>query len=155
VHGALCIGLRAHDLGYDSIIRWTFQRKSGSGRPSGTTVKILASHGTIAGRKDGGKINRMADVASNFNVDIALFGHGHSKLVSERVELDVPDTGAMRLIERKKLVLMTGTFRRNHTVGTLDYGEKAGFAPVPIGAPRIKIRPHCDNPRDRYTVEIG
>lgn len=151
VHGALCVALGAANLGYDSIVRWTFKRSS----HAAATIKILASHGTIAGRRNGGKVNRMEDVASNFDVDVALFGHGHSQLAAERIELSVPSSGRMRLQEKKKVFMMTGTYRRNHTEGTLDYGEKAGFAPVPIGSPRIRIRPWATNPRDRFRVEIG
>jgi hypothetical protein len=153
VQAALVYGLGAKDLGYDAIIRWTFRRNAGTYQKAvARTIKILISHGTIAGRKDGGKINRMADVASNFNVDLALFGHGHSKIMSERIELDVPDQGEMRLIERRKTSVMCGTYRRSHTVGTLDYGEKGGFAPVAIGSPRILIHPHAKNSRDLYQV---
>ena len=96
----------------------------------------------------------MADVASSFNCDLALFGHGHSKLLSERIELDVPDQGKLRLTERKKLVLMTGCYRKNHMEGTMDYGEKAGYPPVPIGSPRIRVRPFA-NPRERFQVVMG
>jgi hypothetical protein len=152
VHGALCVALGAKNLGYVSIVRWTFRR--GKGGPS-TVLKIYASHGTIAGRTQGAKINRMENEAGHFNCSLALFGHGHSKLVSERVELDVPDSGAMRPIERKKIVVMSGTFRRCHEEGTLDYAEKGGYAPSPIGCPKIRIRPWAESQRHRYTVEIG
>jgi hypothetical protein len=153
VAGALCIALRTKNLGYDSIVRWTFRSKSRTGnRGFSTVIKILASHGTIASRKAGAKINRMDDIASNFNVDIALFGHGHSELSHTRIELDIPSNGEMDLIERKKLTVMTGCYRRNHTVGTLDYGEKAGYAPTPIGSPRIRIRPGAEQPKDRFSM---
>jgi len=163
VHKAMCIGLGVKDLGYNSLIRWSFVEKRPGGevrkRPkypsaNAPVLKMLASHGTIASRKDGAKINRMADEAAQFDVDIALFGHGHSKLVAERVQLDIPSSGAIRLIERKKIVVMTGTYRRNHTIGTRDYAEKAGYPPVPIGSPKVKINPFLE-PRYRFAVEIG
>jgi len=148
IHGALCVALGVKNLGYDSLLRWTFRRSGAS-----TVVKIMASHGTIASRKAGAAANRMEDVASNFDCDIALFGHGHKKIVGERVELGMPESGAMRITERKKLVLMTGTFRRNHQEGTLDYGEKAGYPPVPIGCPAIRIAPWAPA-RSRFQVTI-
>jgi hypothetical protein len=151
VHGALCVALGAKNLGYTSILRWTFRR--GKGGPS-SVVKMYVSHGTIASRRPGAKINRMEDVARQFDVDLSLFGHGHSKLVSEWVELGVPDSGAMRLIERVKPVVMSGTFRRCHTLGTLDYAEKGGYPPSPIGCPKITIRPWAE-PRRRFEVAIG
>lgn len=156
IHGALCLALRAPNLGYDCLLRWTFRRCKAAkhGRFPATTLKILASHGTIASRRPGAKINRMEDIASNFNCDIAMFGHGHSKLASERIELDVPASGTMRLMERKKIVIMTGCYRKNHAEGTLDYAEKAGYPPVPIGSPRIRIRPFA-LPRDRFVVSVG
>lgn len=152
VHGAMCTFLGVKDLGYTAVIRWTFRRGNGSTRQSGHVFKILVSHGTIASRRNGAKINRMEDVASQFNVDLALFGHGHSKLVSERIELDFPDFGEMRQIEKWKYVVMTGTYRKNHTFETLDYAEKAGYPPVPIGSPRIKFRPWAFSTNRRIEV---
>ena len=153
VHGAMCIGLQAKNLGYDSIIRWKFVRKGATkkSRPSSTVIKIMASHSTIASRQDGGKLNRMLGMSTIFNARLLLFGHGHSGLVGHRIMLDVPESGTMRLVERPQTVVMTGSFRRGYTEGTLDYAEKAGYNPSVIGAPMVRIRPWAQ-PREQIQV---
>lgn len=155
VHGALCVALGAKNLGYDALIRWTFRRKGPTqrSRPSSVVLIIFASHSTIAGRRDGGKVNRMQDVSRNFDADLYLFGHGHAQIASRSVELSVPSSGSPKLKERLRLQCMTGTYRKTYELGTLDYSEKGGYSPVPIGSPVIKITPWAP-PRQRMEVTI-
>lgn len=153
VHGALCLRLGLKNLGYDSLIRWTFRRKvSGSKCPS-SQLTIFASHGTIAGRRDGSKLNRIEDLHRNFDADMYLVGHGHSQIVGRSVQLSVPDSGELKLKERLRLSMMTGTWRKNYQEGTRDYGEKAHFSPPVIGCPIVTIRPWSD-PRNRLSVSL-
>lgn len=154
IHGALCLKLGAANLGYDSLIRWKFVRRgvTRKSRPASTVVKIFASHSTIASRRDGGKLNRMLDMSTVFDARLLLFGHGHSGLVGQRIMLGVPDSGALRLVERPQTVVMTGSYRKGYTEGTLDYAEKAGYAPTPLGSPKITLRPWA-KPRDQVLVQ--
>ena len=151
VHGALCLRLGVKNLGYDSMIRWQFRR--GKGGPVATII-VFASHGTIAGRKQGGKLNRMMDVATNFDADLYLWGHGHTQVAGRRVEIGLAPGGKLHLQERLKLGLMTGTYRRTYQEGTLDYSEKFAHDPSPIGTPRVVIRPWAV-PRRRFEVRMG
>jgi len=148
IHSALCVALSAKNLGYDALIRWKFRR----GRAT-STLMVFASHSTIAGRKDGAKVNRMMDVTRNFDADLYLFGHGHSQIASRSVELSVPESGQLKLKERLRIALMTGTYRKTYQQETLDYSEKMGCSPTPIGSPRILIRPWA-GPRHRFEVVI-
>jgi len=153
VHGALCLRLGLKNLGYDSLIRWTFRRKTGGGHPPASQLSIFASHGTIAGRRDGAKLNRIEDLHRNFDADIYLVGHGHSQIVGRSVQLSVPDSGEMKLKERLRLSMMTGTFRKSYEEGTRDYSEKSHFAPPVIGCPVITIHPWAA-PRERLSVSL-
>lgn len=149
VHGALCLRLGLKNLGYDSLIRWKFVRPNGSS----STVRVFASHGTIAGRRDGTKVNRIEDLARNFDADLYLVGHGHSQIAHRSVQLQVPSDGTLKMQERLRLGCMTGTFRRSYQEGTRDYSEKSHFAPPVIGCPRIRIRPWA-HPRQRFQVTL-
>ena len=148
IHGALCVALGAKNLGYDALIRWKFKRVGAT-----STLMVFASHSTIAGRKDGAKVNRMMDVTRNFDADLYLFGHGHSQIASRSVELSVPESGQLKLKERLRIALMTGTYRKTYAQETLDYSEKMGCSPTPIGSPKIVIRPWA-GPRHRFEVAI-
>jgi hypothetical protein len=153
IHGALCVALNAKNLGYDSLIRWTFRRGNNGKNFGPSVITLFASHSTISGRRDGAKVNRMLDVSRNFDADLYLFGHGHAQVAARSVELGLPASGALKLRERLRLVCMTGTYRRTYAEGTLDYSEKGGFAPTPIGSPRIEIRPWA-SARERFAVTI-
>jgi hypothetical protein len=141
------------NLGYDSLIRWTFRRKVKGDSSPASQMTIFASHGTIAGRRDGSKLNRIEDLHRNFDADIYLVGHGHSQIVGRSVQLSVPNTGQLKLKERLRLSMMTGTFRKSYEEGTRDYSEKSHFSPPVIGCPVITIHPWSD-PRTRLTVSL-
>ena len=152
VHGALCLRLGLKNLGYDSLIRWRFKRGNRADSPS-SHLTIFASHGTIAGRRDGAKLNRIEDLHRNFDADIYLVGHGHSQIVGRSVQLSVPDSGELKLKERLRLSLMCGTFRKSYEEGTRDYSEKSHFSPPVIGCPVITVKPWSD-PRERFQVQV-
>lgn len=153
VHGALCLRLGVKNLGYDALVRWTFRRAVRGPKPPSSTLTIFASHGTIAGRRDGSKLNRIEDLHRNFDADVYLVGHGHSQLVGRSVQLSVPDSGHLKLKERLRLSLMTGTFRKSYEEGTRDYSEKSHFAPPVIGCPVVTIQPWAE-PRSRLSVRL-
>ena len=153
VHGALCLRLGLKNLGYDSLIRWKFVRQVSGGKAPATNLTIFASHGTIAGRRDGAKLNRIEDLNRNFDADMYLVGHGHSQLVGRSVQLTVPESGKLKMKERLRLSLMTGCWRKSYEEGTRDYSEKSHFAPPVIGCPVVTIRPWAD-PRQRMSVSL-
>lgn len=152
VHGALCLRLGVKNLGYDSMIRLKFVRE-GKGNPS-SVVTVFASHGTIAGRKDGAKMNRMGELAMNFDADLYLVGHGHSQIIGRSARLEVPESGELKLRERLRMACMTGTFRKSYERDTRDYSEKAHHSPPVIGCPKIVIRPWAE-PRSRFQAILG
>jgi len=149
VHGALCLRLGLKNLGYDSFIRWRFVRPNSSS----VCINIFASHGTIAGRRDGAKMNRIEDLTRNFDADLYLVGHGHSQIAHRSVTLEVPTSGELKLRERLRLGCMTGTFRKCYEPGTRDYSEKSHHSPPSIGCPVIHLRP-WDEPRCRFSVVL-
>ena len=153
VHSALCVRMGVANLGYDSMIRWRFKRTVGKGQQPVSVVTIFASHGTISGRRDGSKMNRIEDLSRNFDADLYLVGHGHSQIAHRSVTLQVPASGDLKLQERLRLGVMCGTFRKSYESGTRDYSEKSHFSPPVIGCPVITIRPWAE-PRQRFSVEL-
>lgn len=148
IHGALCLRLGVKNLGYNSAIRWRFRRPSSSSR----AVIVYATHGRVAARRDGGKLNRMQDQARFIDADLLLFGHGHSTVNSGVPSLGFTRAGEFGWYERIQKVAMTGCFRRTYATGSIDYGEQAGYEPTEIGMQKIVIRPWAERSGDRVAV---
>lgn len=148
LHYRLTHRLGAKDLGYDALLRWTFARRAdrGGNHPS-RVLWVFASHGSIAGRSDGGIVTRMGNLCMNVDADLYLLGHGHRTIWFQKTTLRAPQSGAMHLEGRVRSFAMTGTYRRTYTEGTRDYGEKAHFPPSQIGSPKLTIRPWAEPER--------
>lgn len=148
VHGALCLHLGVKNLGYNSAIRWRFRRPNTSSK----AVIIYATHGRVAARRDGGKLNRMQDQGRFIGADLLLFGHGHSTVQGSMASLEFTTAGEFKMRQRVQKVAMTGCFRRSYSEGSIDYGEQAGYEPTVLGMKRIVIRPWADDPAELVEV---
>jgi predicted phosphodiesterase len=91
------------------------------------------THGTGGGRREGGKVNRLADLASIVDADIYIHGHTHLPLVFKQSFYRV-NYGASSTALVDKLFL--------NTAAQLDYGgygDKAGFKPASKASPVIYL----------------
>lgn len=149
--GALCMVLGVKNLGYNAAIRWTF-RRSQSGKKPAAVMILYATHSTIAARKDGSKLNRMADVARVIDADLVLYGHGHSNISNKQAYLGFTRSGEFRWQQRVQTIAMGGTFRRTFAADAFDYSEKAHHDPVVIGCPTVVLKPWSEDPSERITV---
>jgi predicted phosphodiesterase len=94
---------------------------------------VYVTHGSGGGRKEGGKVNRLADLASIVDADIYIHGHTHLPLVFKESFFRVSGANSsVALVD--KLFLNTASY--------LDYGgygDKAGFKPASKASPVIYL----------------
>ena len=105
--------------------------KTKLGRPQWYTIYV--THGSGGGRKEGGKVNRLADLASIVDADIYLMGHTHLPLVFKESFYRVSGSNSsVALLE--KLFINTAAFLLYG-----GYGDKAGFKPASTSTPIIYL----------------
>ena len=97
---------------------------------------VYVTHGSGGGRKEGGKVNRLADLASIVDADIYVHGHTHLPLVFKESFFRVSGANSsVALVD--KLFINTGA--------SLDYGgygDKAGFKPASKRSPIVYLDGH-------------
>lgn len=91
------------------------------------------THGSGGGRKEGGKVNRLADLASIVDADIYIHGHTHLPLVFKESFFRVSGSNSSVALVDKLFV---------NTAAHLNYGgygDKAGFKPASKSSPVIYL----------------
>lgn len=109
-------------------------RKSNHGRPQWYTIYV--THGSGGGRKEGGKINRLADLASIVDADIYVMGHTHMPAIIKEGFYRVSGPNSSVALVDKLFV---------NTAASLNYGgygDTAGFKPASKCAPVIYLDGH-------------
>ena len=94
---------------------------------------IYATHGTGGGRKEGGKVNRLADLATIVDADIYICGHTHWPAVFRNSFFRVSGSNSS-VAQVEKLFI--------NAAASLDYGgygDKAGFKPASKRSPVIYL----------------
>ena len=97
-------------------------RKERKGRPHLYTIYV--THGSGGGRREGGKVNRLADLASIVDADIYIHAHTHLPLVFKEAFYRVSGSNSSVAMVDKLFV---------NTAAALNYGgygDKAGFKPA-------------------------
>lgn len=113
------------------FIRFGLQKKHGHGRPLLYTAYV--THGSGGGRKEGGKVNRLADLASIVDADIYIHAHTHLPLIFKEGFFRVSGSNSSVALVDKLFV---------NTAAALDYGgygDKAGFKPASKRSPVIYL----------------
>jgi predicted phosphodiesterase len=97
---------------------------------------VYVTHGSGGGRKEGGKVNRLADLASIVDADIYISGHTHLPVVFKEAFFRVSGSNSsVALVD--KLFINLGA--------SLDYGgygDKQGFKPASKRSPVIYLDGH-------------
>jgi UDP-2,3-diacylglucosamine pyrophosphatase LpxH len=113
------------------FIRYGDNRKKGIGRKFCTTLYM--THGSGGGKREGGKINRLADLANICDADIYVMGHTHMPAViregfyrAEKVQ------SSIAYVDR--LFVNTAAWLRFG-----GYGEVQGFKPASLTTPVIYL----------------
>lgn len=91
------------------------------------------THGSGGGRREGGKVNRLADLASIVDADIYIHAHTHLPLVFKEAFYRVSGgNSSVSLVDK----LFVNTAASLHYGG---YGDKAGFKPASKRSPVIYL----------------
>ena len=94
---------------------------------------IYVTHGSGGGRREGGKVNRLADLASIVDADAYIHGHVHLPLVFKESFFRVSGSNSSVALVDKLFV---------NTAASLNYGgygDKAGFKPASKRSPIIYL----------------
>ena len=94
---------------------------------------IYVTHGSGGGRREGGKVNRLADLASIVDADIYIHAHTHLPLVFKESFFRVCSTNSSVALVDKLFV---------NTAASLNYGgygDKQGFKPASKRSPVIYL----------------
>ncbi len=93
-------------------------------------------HGSGGGRREGGKVNRLADLASIVDADIYIHAHTHLPLIFKEAYFRVSGANSSvasvdKLFVNTSAMLCYG-----------GYGDKAGFKPASKASPVIYLNGH-------------
>ncbi len=128
-------------LGYMAITRLVFFRKFESGEEHiDSSYDLFTWHGGYSGRRIGGNINNMEDIAAGWSADIYLSGHTHQLGVNKRIKVAMDQYG--KLQEIVKIFGICGTFMRAYNDGTISYAEIKGYGPQRVGTLTVSIQPY-------------
>jgi antirestriction protein ArdC len=117
-------------------------RRNSEGRKMVYTV--YATHGSGGGRREGGKINRLADLAQIVDSDIYLCGHTHLPAVFREGFYRVSKANStVQYVDR---LFVNAAAALNYG----GYGDKAGFKPASKQSPVI----YLDGKRHRATAKV-
>ena len=113
------------------FIRFGKNASEGHGRPQLYTAYV--THGSGGGRKEGGKINRLADLACICDADIYIHHHTHLPLVFKESFFRVSSSNSSVAQVEKMFV---------NTAASLNYdgyGDKQGYKPPSKRSPVIYL----------------
>lgn len=113
------------------FIRFGKQSSKHHGRPFLYT--IYATHGTGGGRKEGGKVNRLADLAAIVDADIYIHAHTHLPIVFKNSFYRVSGSNSSAALVDKLFVNTSAWLNYG------GYGDKAGFKPASKASPVIYL----------------
>lgn len=113
------------------FIRFGVNRRAGQNRPH--LYSVYVTHGSGGGRREGGKVNRLADLASIVDCDCYIHAHTHLPLVFKESFFRV-NRNTLSVEQVEKLFVNTAA-----SLGYGGYGDKAGFKPASKVSPVIYL----------------
>ena len=94
---------------------------------------VYVTHGTGGGRREGGKVNRLADLASIVDADIYIHSHTHLPVIfREAFFRTYPSTSSVALVD--KLFVNTSA-----SLNYGGYGDRMGYKPASKKSPVIYL----------------
>ena len=97
---------------------------------------IYATHGSGGGKREGGKVNRLADLASIVDADIYVHGHTHLPIIFKEAYYRVSTINSSASLVDKLFVNCGASLNYG------GYGDKAGFKPASKRTPTIYLDGH-------------
>lgn len=113
------------------FVRFGKNNNNGHGRPQ--RYAIYVTHGSGGGRREGGKVNRLADLASIVDADIYIHAHTHLPLVFKESFFRVCESNSS-VAQVEKLFVNTAA-----SLNYGGYGDKQGFKPSSKRSPVIYL----------------
>lgn len=115
-----------------------------------SAIDIYAHHGQGAARLIGGSLNRVQQMAEAAEADIFLMGHDHKKASGtiSRMSLE-GGKGALRVKQKKSLVVRTGSFLRGLVEEEASYIADRAANPTDLGVAKIEMTPRRDGGESR------
>ena len=110
-----------------------FGRSNAERRHRRQLYTIYCTHGSGGGRREGGKVNRLADLAAIVDADIYIHAHTHLPVIFRESFFRVSGSNSS-VAEVDKLFINTAASL--HYGG---YGDKAGFKPASRRSPVIYL----------------
>jgi predicted phosphodiesterase len=110
-----------------------FGDKGGKYHNRTQTYTLYATHGSGGGRKEGGKVNRLADLASIVDADIYVHAHTHLPLIFRESYFRVNMSQSTATAVDKLFVNCSASLNYG------GYGDKAGFKPASKRSPTIYL----------------
>lgn len=104
---------------------------------------IYLSHSTRAGRKEGGKLQKVADFKNITNADVHLAGHSHDLSGCKGSYIDVSKRGVLTM--REQVFVNCGSFQ-----DYIGYMVKGNYAPSPKGFATIFL----DNKKHHVSFKV-
>lgn len=127
-------------LGVNSFIRLIL--KPTTKRNSTHVVDIFCHHGRGGGRRSGGSINPVEDMARTAEADIYLMGHNHQKTADFINRLSLKQAhGTIKLHHRKALIARTGSFLKGYQEDCQSYIVDSANNPTDLGVIKIELTP--------------
>jgi predicted phosphodiesterase len=97
---------------------------------------VYATHGSGGGRKEGGKVNRLADLAAIVDADIYIHSHTHLPVVLKKAYHRI-DTANSAVSVVDKLFVNTAAY-----LNYGGYGDTQGYSPASKDSPTIYLDGH-------------
>jgi len=123
---------------YMSFLKIKFDRNQF--RMGISPITFWLQHGWFAGRKMGGKVNQLMDVANTYEADIYLSGHSHDLFATTLERMTLAERN-LEVLKTKKTFINTGTFLETVTKQGTSYGEMKSYPVAKIGTARIDLYP--------------
>jgi predicted phosphodiesterase len=129
----MCTQLGIHDRfsSTTALVFVRFGKTRQHNRPQLYTIYV--THGSGGGRREGGKINRLADLAAIVDADIYVMGHTHLPVVMKESYFRVSGSNSSVTLVDKLFV---------NTAASLDYGgygDAQGYKPASKQSPVIYL----------------
>lgn len=100
---------------------------------------VNGSHGAYSGRRIGGNLNRLEDLAMGYEADVFLRGHTHQLGFSERLRYVLGDDGLLR--KKKQYFGAVGSFLQGHVQNKITYAEMFDLLPLDTGTLTVEFNP--------------
>ena len=137
---SMCKELNVPYLGWSAYTKLRICRDNRS-----TAFTIYSTHGSVAGRRKGNKINRLEEMASWYDADMYFVGHSHDvfSTLDNKYYLNKKNN----VVEKLQLFGNTGCFLKGIKIGTDTYAEKSNYSPNMVGYLKVYIYPELNKYR--------